>query len=524
MKTLVPIIKKVEIELRAHGNIKSESLWEELSNLSDWEYRIVQDAMLRVNMSVANGNDNFVYKLYESNDKPSVSKTKKVDLLICTLKRDFHDTCMTDVVNRVVVPTHLTHDSIEIWGEHVTKARNMAVHKALEMNARYLVFVDDDIIAPNNVLLKLFELMDKTKRLVVAGNYYRKINPLVSAHGTLDKYENYDSVFETDLCAMGIVLMDIDQISNKVPLPLFWEFGAPDGFWSMGEDAFFTRNLINYAKEKPLVDTSIKSLHYDKVWKCCYGERDDQVTYATNHIPDIEKFERLRVPEKYPSILIGIPTRKQDDPVAVSLEKLVLLRGYRSEMYNVYGLGVDHARTNIIKEALKRGCNYALFIDNDIIPPIDGLCKVLNHIEKDKDLGAVSGDYVMKGQPLHSAHLQLNEDGMVTELNRLPTDDLVYSNWLIGLGFCLVDMNMFKQMREPWFKCHYKKEDNDKNVNEDAHFTEMAFENGYKVLVDKTIKCGHVDYKNEKLYSLDSIDLNDYAGFDWATNLNTIKG
>jgi hypothetical protein len=33
----------------------------------------------------------------------------------------------------------------------------------------------------------------------------------------------------------------------------------------MGEDAFFTKNLIEYTEEKPIIDLRISCLHYDKI-------------------------------------------------------------------------------------------------------------------------------------------------------------------------------------------------------------------------------------------------------------------
>jgi hypothetical protein len=525
MKKLIPILRLIEIELRTYGSIKSEKIWDDLSNLTDWEYRIVQDFMLRVNIFINNNNLNFVYKLYEKScETDFASIGKKCDLLICSLRRDVNDTCMTDVVNRLVIPTELKYEFLDMWGSNVTQARNMAVVKSLEFGCKYLLFIDDDIVAPNNALLKMYGLMIKENRLVVGANYYRKVKPLITAYGNVFKYKEYEDVYETDLCAMGLTLINIDEVSKKVPFPLFWEFGAPDGYWSMGEDAFFTKNLIEYTNEMPLVDFSIKTLHYDKNWKCCYGERDDQVTYATNCIEDIDRFERLRVPQKFPNILIGIPTRNEHDPIATSLEKLILLRGYRSNLFRVHGLNVDEARNVIVREALKNDYNYLLFIDDDIIPPIDGLCRLIEHLEKDKDLGAVTGDYLLKGEPFHSVHLQLNKDGLVCELNRTNNDDkLVYSNWLIGLGFCLIDLNVFRQMREPWFKCHFKDKSGNKNVNEDAHFSEMIFENGYKILIDKDIKCAHVDYSNKKVYLSKDCDINKLSNFDWLNDMNIIE-
>lgn len=517
MKELIPLMKQIELELRSNNTNLNKYIWEELSNLTDWEYRIIQDFKLRVNLYIKNNNDNFVYKLYEQNiENIRKNKEEKLDLLITTIKRDKIDTILTDVYNQVPIPNNLKYDFLEIWGEYITKARNFAVKEALKRNCKYLLFIDDDIIAPQGSIIQLFNRINNDNIKVISGQYYRKMEPLITAHGKLNKYK--DNLYTTDLCAMGFTLIDIDYVSQYVPLPLFWEFAAPDGHWSMGEDAFFTNNLLEYTDTKPIVDTDLKLLHYDKKWKKIYGYKDNDVIYATNAITNFEQFEKLREPPKFPLIAVCTPTRTEKDPIAVDLSNMLLLRGYKADPIRIYGLQVDQARTELVKHALKMEADYVLFIDDDIIPPIDGVCKLLEIFENGKDnkIGAVSGDYCLKGEPTYSVHLQLNESGIVKELDKLNIDNkIINNNWLIGLGFALIDINFFKQAREPWFICHTKNT-KEININEDAHCSELLFINGYEIIINKSIKCLHVDYENMKIYGFeDTIDLSKYAGYSY---------
>lgn len=517
MKHLIPLMKKIELELRANKEF-SQIIWEELSVLTEWEYRIIQDFILRVNMAKQSNDMNFVFKFYEKHSERQTSNLKeKVDLVIAILKRDQKDTVLTDAWNRLVIPSGVKHKTIEIWGMPVTKARNLAVEQSLKINAKYLLFIDDDIIAPNNGLLKLYNLMEETNSLVTSGLYYKKVEPLEAP------FENENGQIKIDgsiqkankICGMGFCLINIEEITKNVPLPLFWEFGSPDGYWSMGEDAFFTMNLIEYTNNSPIVDTSIKCLHMDKNWKKLFGERDDNVVYASgiwDH-NDIDSFERMRVPPKYPLVLICIPTRNEKDPIAVNLDELIMLRGYRSELFRVWGQDVDSARNICAEEALKREADYLLFIDDDIIPTAQGLTQLLDDMEKTKG-PVVSGNYHLKGKPTYSVHTQLDKEGIVTAINRLDEykkGNLIKSNWLIGLGFCLINTNVFRQMRKPYFQCYSKTKD--ANVNEDAHFTELCFENGYTVYIDPNVECLHVNFKDRLIYG--SIDKDSkYASWD----------
>jgi len=519
----IKMLKQLEIQIRANSSF-DENTWETLAELPDWEYRIVQDFILRVNMAKDAGDLNFVYKMYEQADKILPSKIQaKYDLIICCVKRDEKDICLTDAWNRLIVPNGLKHKIIEIWGYQVTKGRNFAVEQALKLGVRYLLFIDDDVIAPNNALMKLYNLMKEEEAPVTSALYYKKVEPLEAPFendgGEIIIPPTYPSNEYNEeaashiqpankICGMGFALLDLKQITQDVALPLFWEFGAPDGYWSMGEDAFFTQNLFERTKKACLIDTSIKCLHMDKVWKRLYGERDNEVVYSTgiwDHT-DIKHFERMRVPPEYPLILVCIPTRDDKEPVACNLDELMLLRGYRTELFRPYGMGVDEVRNVCAQEALKREAQYLLFIDNDVLPPQTGLVKLLEHMENIDEPCVISGNYYMKGDPDDSASLQLDPDnkrhpGIVTDMNRTRVfkgGNLFKCNWLIGLGFALIDTTIFKQARQPWFQCYAKGKHSD--VNEDAHFTELCFQNGYNVYIDPKIECLHIDFNNQMIY------------------------
>lgn len=290
----------------------------------------------------------------------------------------------------------------------------------------------------------------------------------------------------------------------------------------MGEDAFFTRNLIEYTGQYPVIDKRPSILHYDKIWKKLFGKRDKSVTYATEGIDTFDQFERLRVAPEYPIVNVCIPKRTENDPVATNFNRLLNLRGYRTEFTATHGLQVDEARNELATNAVKMGSEFLLFVDNDIILPENGLVKMLEVMEEDEDheIGAITGDYLLKGKIPHSAFLQLDDRGLVTELNRIKNlPERVDSNWLVGLGCCLIRTEVFRQMRYPWFSCYSTSlgakgvgEDEQGGINEDAHFSELMFENGYRIRILRDIGCIHVDFDNKKMYGYDKFfDPDKYA-------------
>lgn len=529
MNHLNELLKIIEIELRSGLKNFSKETWKELTNIADWDYRIVQAFITEVNLAIQANDLNFVYKRYIQ-ELPIKNRIKH-DLFIACLKRNQHELILTDVINRLIIPVGISYKYFEIWGMPVDKARNFAVQEAFKYGCEHILFIDDDMIVENTALVKLWETKEKTGRLIVSADYQKKADYEVTAHGSFKDTEYEDYIKETDLCAMGFTLINIHEISKSVPAPYFWVFAAPDGLWEMGEDAFFTKNVKHYLNESPVIDFRPSILHYDKIWKRVFGKRNDSVTYASNSIKDFTTFDHMRVPPKHPLINICVPTRLEEDPIATNLDRLLCLRGYKTEFTRIFGLTVDQARNELATNSVKMGSEFTLFIDSDIIFPETGLIKMLEVMEADKnhDIGMVTGDYLLKGKIPHSAHLHLNEEGIVTELNRIPDlPDEVDSNWLVGMGCALVRTKVFRQIQYPYFICMSTKLnrigvalEDDGGVNEDAYFTENLFENGYKVKILNNLKCIHVSFRDKKMYGYDQkFDVNKYACFDWGNQLH----
>lgn len=528
MNHLKGLFKVIEIELRSGFEKFSKETWEKLSELSEWDYRKVQGFVTEVNLAIQAQDLNFVYKKYNI-EEPRKNKIK-YDLFIACLKRRQHELILTDVINRLVIPQGVSYKYYEVWGMKVEQARNHSIEQAFAYGCEYILFIDDDMIVENTALVKLWETHKKTKKLVVSADYQKKAEYEVTAHGKF-KDTDIDYLKETDLCAMGFTLIHLSEVTKKMPAPYFWVFKAPDGLWAMGEDAFFTQNLKYYCEESPVIDFRISVLHYDKVWKRLFGKRDNSVTYATNSIKEFTTFDHMRVPPEHPLINICIPRRSEEDPIATNLETLLVLRGYKTEFTTIHGKNVDQARNELATNSVVLGSTFTLFIDNDVIVPGDSLVKMLDILEKEEDVAMVVGDYLLKGKIPHSAHLQLDDRGVVTELNRIKDiPDNIDSNWLVGLGCALIRTSVFRQVQYPYFVCMSTKLnkigvafEEDGGVNEDAYFTEALFENGYKVRILRDIKCIHVNFKERKMfgYNKEFIPEN-YSCFEWAKQIQYI--
>jgi hypothetical protein len=131
---------------------------------------------------------------------------------------------------------------------------------------------------------------------------------------------------------------------------------------------------------------------------------------------------------------------------------------------------------------------YILTIEEDNIPPADGLLKLYDAIEKGYD--AVGGLYWTKGecgQPMIYGNPAVMPRNMVPQVPQ--TDTVQHCNGL-GMGFNLYKIEMFKKMPRPWFKTVQ-----DKNAcfSQDLWFYNAAAGYGFKFACDTRVKVGHLD-------------------------------
>jgi len=508
------LFKQIELYLRSNQQFPIEILTE-LSNMSDWDLKITNDFIIRVKNSIAKNNIEFIYKQYENIKTKedllnNIQTIEEKDLLICLLRRNQYDYYLTDAKNRLVIPDELIkHDFFEIWGYDVTTARNICVEHALKNNFKYILFIDDDILAPNNALLRLWNTHKSYNCLVSSAIYTKKVEPLsLPFNNSNGEIPMDNQIHEADkLIGLGFALINIKELTKKIPLPLFWTFVDNNGIWTMGEDAFFIQNMMNYINKPAIVDTSIKCLHFDKKYKRFYGEREENVIYASKILDfNPEMFFENRIPPKFPVFLICSLTRKQNDPVAYNLSKMFTDRSYHTQHFHVYGQPVDVARNICALEALKREAEFILFLDDDIQPPQD-LIPILvddyHQIKKfDPTVIAVSADYPMKNDLIESVHLNIDTDGVVRSISKMSHDSkYIKSNWMVAAGALLINTQIFKQSHLPYFQCFSNNSKDGELVNEDAFFTELCLRNGFNIYINHTLKCKHVNLKTDQIFS-----------------------
>lgn len=134
---------------------------------------------------------------------------------------------------------------------------------------------------------------------------------------------------------------------------------------------------------------------------------------------------------------------------------------------------------------------YILTVEEDNLPPQDGLLKLYESIEQ---YDAVAGLYWTKGeggQPMIYGDPNVMPRNFVPQL---PQPDTIQHCNGLGMGFNLWRIDSFKtklkDMPKPWFKTV---QEQGKGFTQDLWFYNEAAKYGYKVACDTRVKVGHLD-------------------------------
>lgn len=131
---------------------------------------------------------------------------------------------------------------------------------------------------------------------------------------------------------------------------------------------------------------------------------------------------------------------------------------------------------------------YILTVEEDNLPPPDGILKLYEAIQKGYD--AVGGLYWTKGeggQPMIYGNPSVMPRNMVPQVPQV--DTVQHCNGL-GMGFNLYKMEMFKKMPRPWFRTVQEK---GASFSQDLWFYNNAAGFGFKFACDTRVKVGHLD-------------------------------
>jgi len=142
---------------------------------------------------------------------------------------------------------------------------------------------------------------------------------------------------------------------------------------------------------------------------------------------------------------------------------------------------------------------YVLTIEEDNLPPGDGLLNLYKNME---EYDVVGGLYWGKGEKGFPMIFGDPEDDKPNWAPQKPKAGEVQPARALGMGFNLFKLDMFRMMPQPWFKTDEGKDEYGigKAMTQDIYFYKKAAEYGFKFACDNKILVGHLDSKNDKVW------------------------
>jgi hypothetical protein len=167
------------------------------------------------------------------------------------------------------------------------------------------------------------------------------------------------------------------------------------------------------------------------------------------------------------------------------------------------GMEVGHAFNSAVEMILSHPqlskFKYMLTVEDDNIPPPDGLLKMYEAIGEYDVIGGLYWTKGEAGQPM------IYGNPKITPLNFVPQqvvpDSVQHCNGL-GMGFNLFKVDIFRKIEKPWFETKQEWDPNtgSKCYTQDLYFYEKLAKAGYKVACDTRVRVGHLDIENDHVW------------------------
>ncbi len=218
------------------------------------------------------------------------------------------------------------------------------------------------------------------------------------------------------------------------------------------------------------------------------------------HNANPETIERLLKGKAYRdlSTICIVPTRGMiSAKVTQSWMGLMTPMNHKFTRLFMIGMEVGEAYTSAIEFILGHPelskWKYILTLEEDNMPPPDGLLKLYENID---DYSALGGLYWTKGEGGQPMIYGNPEDPEFNFIPQLPTKEIQECNGL-GMGFTLFKTDLFKdeKIEKPWFKTlqEFSPEKGARGYTQDLFFFEKIRKLGYKVACDTRVRVGHYD-------------------------------
>lgn len=162
------------------------------------------------------------------------------------------------------------------------------------------------------------------------------------------------------------------------------------------------------------------------------------------------------------------------------------------------GAAYEQAVEMILAHAQLSQFKYLLTLEEDNLPPPDGLLKLYESIGK---FAAVGGLYWTKGeggQPM----IYGSPGKLPMFAPQPPKPETVQECNGLGMGFTLFRLDVFRKLPQPWFKTvqEWDPARGGRSYTQDLYFFEQLRKAGQRVACDTRVKVGHYDVEADRVW------------------------
>ena len=187
-------------------------------------------------------------------------------------------------------------------------------------------------------------------------------------------------------------------------------------------------------------------------------------------------------------ILIAVPTEFKAEKGLPVIDGVSIPNGAQVKIYNSWGRPVDDSYNHIVQTALEDKADFIITVEDDTFPPPDAFVRLLELVRQNPNCAAGAW-YPKKEKAREGVHIVLKNG----KRQAMKDDGKIQEAYTMSMGCSIYPIEMFLKIPYPWFKTTA-------NLSQDSFFSQLAREAGYKLLVDTSLKCKHVDRVTKQVF------------------------
>jgi len=205
--------------------------------------------------------------------------------------------------NHVTLPFGMNCKLATVHGKLVDEARNILIDNAINMGAKYMIFIDDDIALPRDGLGMLVQTAERMGNMCAVGGVCAikgSSNPAISCiddNGRLytpdckPSFEPLEVNWTTGAACLLLPIEMLKKMKEQHPkMPFCW-WAKKEGKKVVGEDVFLCARILK-AGFKIYIDRRVQCLHFDMAKKEYYSympvDEGQYKTFFGKHIKRVE--------------------------------------------------------------------------------------------------------------------------------------------------------------------------------------------------------------------------------------------